>query len=67
MMALMGLEKIHILMRLKIGKPIAKKVTETTDYVVSDCVMAGNHIAHIADRKVDSIHPISVLKMAYGL
>ncbi|MEK9779686.1 MAG: heterodisulfide reductase-related iron-sulfur binding cluster [Gammaproteobacteria bacterium] len=52
---------------VKIGKPVAKKVTENTDLVISDCVMAGNHIAHIADQKVDSIHPISVLKMAYGI
>jgi len=62
-----GVRKDSHTYAVKIGKPIAKKVTETTDYVVSDCVMAGNHIAHIADRKVDSIHPISVLKMAYGL
>jgi Fe-S oxidoreductase len=62
-----GVRKDSHTYAVKIGKPIAKKVTETTDYVVSDCVMAGNHIAHIADRKVDSIHPISMLKMAYGL
>ncbi len=52
---------------VKIGKPIAKKITKDTNIIVSDCVMAGNHIAHIAQENVESIHPISLVKMAYGL
>lgn len=52
---------------VKIGKPIAKKITKNTNIIVSDCVMAGNHIAHIAQENVESIHPISLVKMAYGL
>jgi len=50
-----------------IGKPVAKKITDNTDLVVSDCVMAGNHIAHIATQNIKAIHPITLVKMAYCL
>ena len=52
---------------VKIGMPVAKKINDTTDLVVSDCVMAGNHVAHIASQDIESIHPISLVKLAYGL
>ncbi|MDC0238812.1 heterodisulfide reductase-related iron-sulfur binding cluster [Candidatus Thioglobus sp.] len=52
---------------VKIGKPVAKKITNNTDLVVSDCVMAGNHIAHIATQNIEAIHPITLVKMAYCL
>jgi len=52
---------------VKIGMPVAKKITDTTELVVSDCVMAGNHVAHIAKQDIESIHPISLVKLAYGL
>jgi Fe-S oxidoreductase len=52
---------------VKIGKPIAKKISDKTDLVLSDCVMAGNHIAHISEHKVKAIHPMSLVKIAYGL
>jgi Fe-S oxidoreductase len=52
---------------VKIGMPVAKKINDTTDLVVSDCVMAGNHVAHIATQDIESIHPISLVKLAYGL
>ncbi len=52
---------------VNIAKPITKKITDDTDFVVSDCVMAGNHIAHIATQNIKSIHPITLVKLAYGL
>ena len=52
---------------VQIGMPVAKKITDNTDLVVSDCVMAGNHVAHIATQDIESIHPISLVKMAYDL
>jgi len=52
---------------VSIGKPVAKKITDNTDLVVSDCVMAGNHIAHIATQNIEAIHPITLVKMAYCL
>ena len=50
-----------------IAKPVVKKITDNTDLVVSDCVMAGNHIAHIATQNIEAIHPITLVKMAYCL
>jgi len=52
---------------VSIGKPVAKKVVESTDFVVSDCVMAGNHIAHISTQNIEALHPITLVKMAYGI
>ena len=52
---------------VKIGKPVAKKVSDSTDLVVSDCVMAGKHIAKIATQNIEAIHPITLVKMAYDL
>ena len=52
---------------VKIGKPVAKKITDNTDLVVSDCVMAGSHIAHIATQNIEAIHPITLVKIAYCL
>ena len=50
-----------------IAKPVVKKITDNTDLVVSDCVMAGNHIAHLATQNIEAIHPITLVKMAYRL
>ena len=50
-----------------IAKPVVKKITDNTDLVVSDCVMAGNHIAHLATQNIEAIHPITLVKMAYCL
>lgn len=52
---------------VEIGRPILRSVKESTDLIVSDCVMAGNHIAHISDKDIESVHPISLVKQAYGL
>ncbi len=52
---------------VKIGKPIVKKITAKTDYIISDCVMAGRHLAHISKGDVIPIHPISLLKQKYGI
>ena len=52
---------------VEIGRPVAKKISDNTDLVVSDCVMAGNHIAHIATQNIEAIHPITLVKMAYCL
>ena len=50
-----------------IAKPVVNKITDNTDLVVSDCVMAGNHIAHLATQNIEAIHPITLVKMAYCL
>ena len=54
-------------MQLQLENQLQKKITDNTDLVVSDCVMAGNHIAHIATQNIEAIHPITLVKMAYCL
>ncbi|MBV7298818.1 heterodisulfide reductase-related iron-sulfur binding cluster [Enterovibrio paralichthyis] len=52
---------------VKIGRPVAKKVKQANaDHFASDCPMAASHIAKLAD--VDKpIHPMTLLRKAYGL
>jgi Fe-S oxidoreductase len=53
---------------VKIGRPVANRVTKAEpDHFTSDCVMAGHHIAHIAGEGTESVHPISLLRKAYGI
>jgi len=53
---------------VKIGRPVANRVTKAeADHFTSDCVMAGHHIAHIAGEGTESVHPVSLLRKAYGI
>jgi len=53
---------------VKIGRPVANRVTKAAaDHFTSDCVMAGHHIADIAGEGVEAVHPISLLRKAYGI
>ncbi len=51
----------------KIARPIVQKVDETMDYVVSDCILASKHITHLSKYNTPAVHPIYLLKKAYGL
>ncbi|MDW8479185.1 MAG: hypothetical protein RML12_04275 [Xanthomonadales bacterium] len=51
----------------KIAKPVESRVRQLgADHFVSDCVMAGAHIAHGLDQPPPA-HPISLLRRAYGI
>ncbi len=51
---------------VKIGKPVAKKVKQANpNHFASDCPMAANHIASLADIEKPT-HPMTLLAMAYG-
>lgn len=58
---------------LKILRPVARKVARAEpDHVASDCPMAADHIAHglklaDADTSHAGVHPISLLRKAYGI
>ena len=58
---------------LKIGKPVMTQVAGfEPDYFASDCQMAGHHLEEGLDRagtkgKARRKHPITLLRMAYGL
>jgi glycerol-3-phosphate dehydrogenase subunit C len=53
---------------VRIGKPVASRVASAqADYHSSDCPMAGGQISHgLAGGRPPS-HPLSLLRMAYGL
>ena len=58
---------------LKIGRPVVRQVADfAPDYFASDCQMAGHHIEEGLQRgdskgKAQLRHPITLLRMAYGL
>jgi Fe-S oxidoreductase len=56
---------------LKIGRPVFRQIAEfAPDYFASDCELAGHHIADGLGEnkgKAQLKHPITLLRMAYGL
>ncbi len=53
---------------VKIARPTVRKVNDQKpDHFISDCPMAGEHIAHLADSVDSAQHPMTLLRMAYGL
>lgn len=68
-----GVKKDFHATALKTGRPVFRQAGEhpagSTDWIASDCPLAGHHIAEgmggDADDKV--AHPLTLLRMAYGL
>jgi glycerol-3-phosphate dehydrogenase subunit C len=53
---------------MKIVKPVVARVNQATpDHYGSDCAMAGHHIAHARADGSAPEHPMTLLRMAYGL
>lgn len=53
---------------VKIGRPVAKKYQQfKADYLSSDCPMAATHIENIAKTGKAPLHPIQLLRLAYGI
>jgi Fe-S oxidoreductase len=53
---------------LKIGKPVVQRVQASgADYYASDCPMAGHQIESGLDNAPPPTHPLTLLRMAYGL
>jgi glycerol-3-phosphate dehydrogenase subunit C len=53
---------------VRIGRPVVRKVTEAAAaYHSSDCPMAGRQISHGLDSHRPPTHPLTLLRMAYGL
>ena len=57
---------------VKIARPVARKVEQVHDQnpearFASDCPMASNHIAHVAGSEILPEHPMTLLRIAYGL
>ncbi len=53
---------------VKIVKPVVKRVKDfNADHYGSDCAMAGHHIENILDNGKVAEHPITLLRLAYGI
>ena len=53
---------------LKIARPVQRQIRENNaDYVGSDCPMAGRLITHNSDTVEESVHPLTMVRHAYGI
>lgn len=53
---------------MKICRPVVNKVKQAkADVYTSDCAMAGHHISSGLDDGSEAIHPISLVRQAYGI
>jgi Fe-S oxidoreductase len=53
---------------MKIVRPVANRVKQAkADYYGSDCPMAGQHIGHALHDGSAPKHPLTLLRIAYGL
>ncbi|PKM08287.1 MAG: Fe-S oxidoreductase [Gammaproteobacteria bacterium HGW-Gammaproteobacteria-4] len=63
-----GVKKATYALARKIAKPVENRVKQAEpDHFTSDCVMAGNHIAHGLGDGRSAEHPITLLRKAYGI
>ena len=54
---------------MKIGRPVFRQMANgEPDYISSDCAIAGRHIQQgMGDGRAQKQHPITLIRMAYGL
>lgn len=53
---------------LKIARPVVRKVDQQSpDHFISDCPMAATQIAHLSETVDRALHPMTLLRLAYGL
>ena len=53
---------------VKIARPTVRKVdAQAPDHFISDCPMAGTQIAHLSEKVDKAEHPMTLLRVAYGL
>jgi Fe-S oxidoreductase len=59
---------------MKIGRPVFRQMAEAQpDYISSDCAIAGRHIqqgineSNADSKKAEKQHPVTLLRIAYGL
>jgi Fe-S oxidoreductase len=65
-----GVKKEYFANSMKIGRPVFRAMAASEpDYVSSDCPIAGRHIRQGMDpeAKGEKRHPLTLLRMAYGL
>jgi Fe-S oxidoreductase len=53
---------------MKIARPVVNRVRKfEADYLTSDCIMAGRQIAHGLDDGTEAMHPMTLIRKAYGI
>jgi len=53
---------------VKIARPVVRKVdAQDPDYFISDCPMAATHIGNLSEKIDKPEHPMTLLRIAYGL
>ncbi|MEA3303173.1 MAG: Fe-S oxidoreductase, partial [Pseudomonadota bacterium] len=53
---------------MKIARPVVNRVRKfEADYLTSDCIMAGRQIAHGLDDGTEAVHPMTLIRKAYGI
>ncbi len=63
-----GVRKETFGISMKLVKPVVARVQKAeADHLTSDCVMAGRHIANALGDGREAVHPISLLRKAYGI
>jgi glycerol-3-phosphate dehydrogenase subunit C len=64
-----GVKTEYFANSMKIGRPVFRAMAETDpDYISSDCAIAGRHIEQgMGDTRAERRHPLSLLRIAYGL
>jgi Fe-S oxidoreductase len=64
-----GVKSEYYAHSMKIGRPVFRAMAEAEpDYISSDCAMAGRHIEQgMGETRAERQHPLSLLRIAYGL
>ena len=63
-----GVKKETMEFANKIARPIVRQIDkDTPDYYGSDCPVAGRHIENNLESGQKTVHPIDMLRMAYGI
>jgi glycerol-3-phosphate dehydrogenase subunit C len=63
-----GVKRKFRAISMKIGKPVIERVAASgADFYASDCPMAGHQIESGLPREMPPTHPLTLLKLAYGL
>ncbi len=63
-----GVKKEYAAVSRKIARPVARQVDgAAAQHFTSDCPMAAEQIALVAESNVEPTHPIQLLRRAYGL
>jgi Fe-S oxidoreductase len=63
-----GVKKEYRDVSMKIGRPVIRRVSDSgADHYSSDCPMAGHQIESGLEPSKPPVHPLTLLRRAYGI